>query len=160
MIAGRRCPIVSRQRLCCRSSGPGRPQAWASQPGPRAPLVYSACEHSSSHRDGCPLSRAPRYVPVGPADALADGQRREYVVEGHELVVVRLDGAWYALTNRCPHQGGPLGRGRLEQGQLVCPWHQWRFDPRTGRSCWPEGYTRVAQYAVKVEHGQILVDLG
>lgn len=106
------------------------------------------------------MTRVPRYVSLGSAGGLADGQRREYVVDGQELVVVRLDGEWFALTNRCPHQGGPLGRGRFENGQLVCPWHQWRFDPRTGRSCWPEGYTRVTQFAVKVEDGQLFVDLG
>ena len=106
------------------------------------------------------VSRSPRFVAVGPASALAAGQRREYLVDGLPLVVVHLDGELLALSGRCPHQGGPLARGTLENGQLICPWHQWRFDPRTGRSCWPEGQTRVARYAVKVEDGQILIDCG
>jgi nitrite reductase (NADH) small subunit len=106
------------------------------------------------------VRRPPRYVAVGPASALADGQRREYLVDGRPVVVVRLEDELYALNGTCPHQGGPLGRGRLQDGELVCPWHQWRFDPRTGRSCWPEGYTRTARYPVKVEDGQILIDCG
>ncbi|TRX48303.1 Rieske 2Fe-2S domain-containing protein [Fulvivirga sp. M361] len=39
-----------------------------------------------------------------------------------------------ALDNRCPHQGGPLGEGSIENGLLRCPWHGWDFDPHTGQS--------------------------
>jgi nitrite reductase/ring-hydroxylating ferredoxin subunit len=106
------------------------------------------------------VSRAHRFLPLGPVSDLADGQKREYTADGVRLVVVRLDGELFALRDQCPHQGGPLGRGRLERGELICPWHQWRFDPRTGQSCWPEGYTRIARFPVKVEDGQILVDVG
>jgi thiamine pyrophosphate-dependent acetolactate synthase large subunit-like protein len=44
-----------------------------------------------------------------------------------------------ALENRCPHQGGPLGEGSIENGWLRCPWHGYDYDPRTGRP--PEGFT-------------------
>ena len=43
-----------------------------------------------------------------------------------------------ALENRCPHQGGPLGEGSIENGWLRCPWHGYDYDPLTGRS--PEGF--------------------
>jgi nitrite reductase/ring-hydroxylating ferredoxin subunit len=106
------------------------------------------------------LSRRPRFVPLGPSAALTDGQMREYVVEDVELVVVKLDGEIRAFANRCPHQGGPLGRGQLKDGVIWCPWHLWQFDARTGRARFPEGYTRAASYPVKIEDGQILVDIG
>ena len=38
------------------------------------------------------------------------------------------DGTWSALDNRCPHQGGPLGDGQLEDGWLICPWHAYQYD--------------------------------
>ena len=38
-----------------------------------------------------------------------------------------------ALDNKCPHQGGPLGEGTIENGMLRRPWHGWDFDPCTGR---------------------------
>jgi len=47
-------------------------------------------------------------------------------------------GAYHALDNRCPHQGGPLGEGSIENGLLRCPWHGWDFDPATGKP--PGGY--------------------
>jgi nitrite reductase/ring-hydroxylating ferredoxin subunit len=106
------------------------------------------------------MSRHPRFVAVGPAGSIAAGQMREYLVEDVEIVVVNVEGELHAFANRCPHQGGPLARGRLEDGVIWCPWHLWQFDARTGRSRWPEGYTRAASYPVKVEDGQILVDVG
>jgi nitrite reductase/ring-hydroxylating ferredoxin subunit len=106
------------------------------------------------------MSREPRFVAVGPADSVPDGQMREVVVEDVELVVVNLGGEIRAFANRCPHQGGPLAKGRLEDGVIWCPWHLWQFDAKTGRSVWPEGYTRAARYPLKIEDGQILVDVG
>ena len=106
------------------------------------------------------MSREPRFVAVGPAGAVEAGQMREFVVDDVEIVVVNLDGAFHAFANRCPHQGGPLSKGRLEDGVMICPWHLWRFDAVTGRPHFPEGYTGVARYPVKVEDGQILVDVG
>ncbi len=43
-----------------------------------------------------------------------------------------------ALDNRCPHQGGPLGEGQLDGKWLLCPWHGYEYDPKTGEP--PEGY--------------------
>ena len=40
--------------------------------------------------------------------------------------------SWAALDNRCPHQGGPLGEGSIENGLLRCPWHGFDYDPLTG----------------------------
>jgi hypothetical protein len=39
-----------------------------------------------------------------------------------------------ALDNKCPHQGGPLGEGSIENGLLRCPWHGWDYDPLTGKT--------------------------
>jgi nitrite reductase/ring-hydroxylating ferredoxin subunit/uncharacterized membrane protein len=44
-----------------------------------------------------------------------------------EIVLVREQGALYALLERCAHQGGPLHEGRIEDGCVVCPWHSSRY---------------------------------
>lgn len=100
---------------------------------------------------------AQRFVAVGSADAVRDGEVRPFTVEDREIIVANLGGELRAYGNRCPHQGGRMTRARLERGELVCPWHQWRFDARTGRARWPEGYERLASFPVKVEGGQVLV---
>jgi len=50
------------------------------------------------------------------------------------VALAHVNGQYAALCNHCPHQGGPLGEGTIENGVLRCPWHGWDFDPLTGRA--------------------------
>ncbi|MGB0560476.1 MAG: thiamine pyrophosphate-binding protein [Spirulinaceae cyanobacterium] len=66
-------------------------------------------------------------------DELPEG-RVKTVVAGHKsLAMTHYQGQYGALDNRCPHQGGPLGEGSIENGYLRCPWHGWDYCPHTGR---------------------------
>jgi thiamine pyrophosphate-dependent acetolactate synthase large subunit-like protein/nitrite reductase/ring-hydroxylating ferredoxin subunit len=71
-------------------------------------------------------------------DELAEGRVKPVGVGVHTLCMTRFEGAYAALSNKCPHQGGPLGEGSIENGLLRCPWHGWDYHPTTGQS--PEGY--------------------
>jgi nitrite reductase/ring-hydroxylating ferredoxin subunit len=86
--------------------------------------------------------------------------------------VFHVAGRFYAVRNRCPHQGAPLCLGRVfsritsaQPGQfeldggpplLVCPWHGWQYDLASGQSYSP-GDPRVKSYSVSVEDGSELV---
>ena len=65
---------------------------------------------------------------------LPEGRVRAVVADGVSLAITRFEGTYSALANACPHQGGPLGEGSIENGWLRCPWHGWDFHPCTGRS--------------------------
>ena len=54
------------------------------------------------------------------------------VAKGRALCVTRTAEGWGILDNRCPHQGGPLGEGHIEDGCLLCPWHGYEFELRGG----------------------------
>lgn len=54
------------------------------------------------------------------------------------VCITHHEGQYAALDNKCPHQGGPLGEGSIENGWLRCPWHGWDFHPITGKP--PGGY--------------------
>ncbi len=97
------------------------------------------------------------FVAVADLADVPPGTMRLVDVHGRGVVLVNRDGEIYALENRCPHQGGPLGKGRLEGDALVCPWHGWRWDPRTGRARWPSVDWRVAHYPVRIAGGQVMV---
>jgi thiamine pyrophosphate-dependent acetolactate synthase large subunit-like protein/nitrite reductase/ring-hydroxylating ferredoxin subunit len=73
-------------------------------------------------------------LPVGDVTTVVIGDRA--------VAVTRTAQGYGALDNRCPHQGGPLGDGQIEGGCLICPWHGYEYDPRTGAP--PEGYSDVA----------------
>src|SRR6266511_3279640 len=70
---------------------------------------------------------------VDPVDVPDDGRVRAVVVNGHSVALTRCEGRFGALENRCPHQGGPVGEGSIENGWLRCPWHGYDYNPLTGR---------------------------
>lgn len=83
--------------------------------------------------------------------------RVQTVTAGHQGVcLTHYDGKFSALDNKCPHQGGPLGEGSIENGMLRCPWHGWDFHPCTGLP--PGGYDDgIKTFEVKEEGDVIFV---
>jgi 3-phenylpropionate/trans-cinnamate dioxygenase ferredoxin subunit len=108
-------------------------------------------------------------------DELPPGQRRILRVDGREIGVLNVAGRFYAVRNRCPHQGAELCLGTVsgtmlpsDPGQyrwglddrvLRCPWHGWEFDLENGEKLFdPIGRVRVKTYPVTVENGEIVLD--
>ena len=85
--------------------------------------------------------------------------RVKTVTAGHKgLCLTHFEGKYSALDNKCPHQGGPLGEGSIENGLLRCPWHGWDFHPCTGKP--PGGYDDgVETFETKEENGALYVAL-
>ena len=67
-------------------------------------------------------------------DELPEGRVTAVSCGDTTVAITHYDGEYAALDNNCPHQGGPLGEGSIETGQLRCPWHGWDFDPLTGET--------------------------
>ncbi|CAJ1498398.1 thiamine pyrophosphate-dependent enzyme [[Mycobacterium] burgundiense] len=74
------------------------------------------------------------------------------------VAVTKLDGRYGAIDNRCPHQGGPLGQGTLENAKIRCPWHGFDFDPFTGQAAGGPDFD-VATYPVQVRDDGIYVGI-
>jgi pyruvate oxidase len=75
---------------------------------------------------------------LGKNDILPEG-RVKTVVAGHQTIALtHFEGKYNALDNHCPHQGGPLGEGQIENGWIRCPWHGYDYHPCTGKP--PEGF--------------------
>ena len=85
--------------------------------------------------------------------------RVQTVTAGHQgICLTHYKGKFSALDNACPHQGGPLGEGSIENGMLRCPWHGWDFDPCNGQS--PGGHDdSIKTFEVKQEGDAIYVGL-
>ena len=62
------------------------------------------------------------------------GEAREFLCDNKQFCVTNVNGRLSVLDNVCPHRGGPLGGGVIDDGKLICPWHGWQFDPVTGKS--------------------------
>src|SRR3954454_15837394 len=93
---------------------------------------------------------------VADVDELPEG-RVKTVAAGHRsLALTHFDGRYGALSNRCPHQGGPLGEGTIEKGMLRCPWHGYDYCPLDGSS--PFGDT-VASFPIEIRDDGVYVGI-
>lgn len=66
------------------------------------------------------------------SDLPGPGEAKEFTIGDKTICIANHNGEYSALDNVCPHRGGPLGQGLIEGDKLVCPWHGWQFDPKTG----------------------------
>ncbi len=97
------------------------------------------------------------------------GGRKRVTVGGRDIVLFNVGGEFFALADRCPHQGGRLSEGVLvglveapepgryawsRPGEIVrCPWHGWEFDLRTGQTRCEPARLRTRTYDVDVVPG-------
>jgi len=81
-------------------------------------------------------------------------------IEGEEIVLANVDGQIYAFGNGCTHRGGPLGEGLLEGDEVECPFHQGRFNVKTGEALQEPPTEPVPTYEVQVDDDGIKVAKG
>ncbi len=98
------------------------------------------------------------FVKVGSIKQLPPGSVMETEARGNVYAVCNVDGELRALDGICPHASGPLGQGTLHGYTLVCPWHAWEYDCRTGVSDFDED-VKVATFPVRLEGDDILIDV-
>ncbi len=111
---------------------------------------------------------------VARANEIPIGGRKRVEIDRRGVVVFNVKGEFYALSEQCPHRGGSLAEGIItglvesdgpgdyrysRQGEIVrCPWHQWEFDIKTGRSWCDPRRLRLLKFTVAVEPGASLVE--
>ena len=99
------------------------------------------------------------FVRIGSkADLPPSGEAREIAFGEKTLCVANENGAISAMNNVCPHRGGPLGQGMLEGGKLICPWHAWAFDIKTG-AAEHSPQTKVAMYEIRIDGDDVLAKI-
>lgn len=102
----------------------------------------------------------PEWVEVAKAEDIKPGTAAVVEVNGVELALVNTGGEFYALSNECPHAGGPLGEGDLvEEYALECPLHGSIFEVRTGEPLNGPADEPVTTYETVVEDGVVKVAL-
>jgi nitrite reductase (NADH) small subunit len=116
------------------------------------------------------------YFDVGALEDMEEAKATVAVVEGREIGLVRWGDEIYAMRNICPHQFGPVCAGYTmpliggesagaltadpDRPVVICPWHGWEFDARTGQAAWGRSRYKLKVYDVKIEDGRVLVDVG
>ena len=108
---------------------------------------------------GIPMPHTPGvegYVEVAELNSLKEGHCRSVEVSGRRLAIAMVHGEYFAIDDRCPHRGGPLGAGFLEGRQILCPLHGWGFSLESG-ACSVKGGASVAVYSTTAHDGKLWV---
>ncbi len=111
---------------------------------------------------------------VAPTAELPPGTRKRFTVKGRPIAIFNLDGQFFGMLDRCPHQGGSLCAGTVtglvlssdpgeyhyaRKGEIVrCPWHGWEFDIRTGQSYCDPARIRAKAYPVDTASGAAVIE--
>lgn len=67
-----------------------------------------------------------------------------------------LDGEVVAYEDLCPHRAGPLSEGEMKNGEVTCPWHQARFELKTGKVLCGPATRSLKRVPVKVDGDSII----
>jgi 3-phenylpropionate/trans-cinnamate dioxygenase ferredoxin subunit len=99
------------------------------------------------------------FHPVASADDLLDGKPLAVDVNGTPVCLVRADGEVFAINDICSHGQVSLSEGEVDDCTLECWLHGSRFDLRTGAPVSLPAVDAVPVYAVRIEGGQVLVEI-
>jgi pyruvate oxidase len=91
-------------------------------------------------------------------DQIEEGKILKAQAGKKTLAVSKVNGEIGAVDNACPHMGGPLNEGTIENGFIKCPWHGYEFHTCTGKS--PEGFDdKVQAYTLKLKDDGVYVEV-
>jgi nitrite reductase (NADH) small subunit len=92
------------------------------------------------------------------SDLPANDEAKEFPCGDKTICIANIDDSYSAMDNVCPHRGGPLGQGMIESGKVVCPWHGWAWDAKTGEAE-QDSNMKVSIYPLRVEDGDVLIEI-
>ncbi|MGA2920203.1 MAG: Rieske (2Fe-2S) protein [Candidatus Sulfotelmatobacter sp.] len=85
-------------------------------------------------------------------------ETKEFPCATKMICVANVNSIYSAMENVCLHRGGPLGQGMIEGGKVVCPWHGWAWDTKTGEAT-QNPSMKIAVYPLKIENGDVLIEI-
>lgn len=100
-----------------------------------------------------------RFQAVCRTEEVPEGRALAVEADGCRIGLFKANGRIQALAGRCPHAGGPLDRGWVENDEAVCPLHRWRFRLSDGR-CSNVSGERVRTFRLKIEDEVVFVEVG
>lgn len=96
------------------------------------------------------------WTEAGPADAIAEGGKAAYRLNGWPVLVARVDGKLMGVIDRCTHAASALAEGWLRRGAIMCPLHGARFELATGK-CLGGTYGPLKTFAVEERDGVLMI---
>ena len=96
---------------------------------------------------------------VGKTTDITSGQMKKVSVDENEVVILNMDGNYFAIDDTCTHAGGSLSEGKLDGSTIICDWHGAQFECRRGKlTKFPGEINDLRSYDVVVESDDIFVE--
>ncbi|MFN0096992.1 MAG: Rieske (2Fe-2S) protein [Dehalococcoidia bacterium] len=98
------------------------------------------------------------WITLGPASEIPVGKSKDYEVGDHHILVANVNGAFYAVEDRCSHDDAPLADGKvmMRTCELECPRHGARFDLKTGRAKSLPAFNAIVSYKLRTTDEGVL----
>jgi nitrite reductase/ring-hydroxylating ferredoxin subunit/DMSO/TMAO reductase YedYZ heme-binding membrane subunit len=121
-------------------------------------MLHLAAGSRQRQLDAATIRAAGEWIDAAAVCDIADGAGIIINPAGADAVAIFRNGnAFSAVDNRCAHQNGPLGEGRIIDGCITCPWHGHQYRLEDG--CAPPPYTeKLATYRLRIAGDRILLD--
>jgi 3-phenylpropionate/trans-cinnamate dioxygenase ferredoxin subunit len=99
------------------------------------------------------------YVTVAAESELSPGERIILEIDGEAIAVFNIGGMYFAISDVCSHDDGPVAEGEVRGHEIECPRHGARFDVRTGQALSLPAVVDIPAYPVRVQEGQVQIGL-
>jgi len=141
-------------------SGKDNPHAWLFSLSRTGTTITKALrKESEKFHDGPQPPSAGKFVVVAKTKDVQDGSPYCAEVNGFKIALFKIDGKYFAIDNRCSHEGGPLCHGMLDGKVVDCPWHGSEFDVTTGAALKPPAHLPQRTFPVRLKGESIEIQL-
>jgi len=97
---------------------------------------------------------------AGKTSDIPPGKTQKVTVDGKEILVINIEGSYFAMDDTCTHSGASLSEGSLEGSTVTCGWHGAQFDCKTGKLAkFPAKINDLKAYNVLVESDDVFVEV-
>ncbi|MDQ6990737.1 MAG: Rieske 2Fe-2S domain-containing protein [Mariprofundaceae bacterium] len=99
------------------------------------------------------------WIDVVEEAAFPVGERKVIQSDAGAILIFHLSDAYYAIEDRCSHDGGDIGLGVCEDDEIICPRHGARFCIKTGEALTPPAFEEIDVFSMRVHEGMVQVDI-
>jgi len=99
------------------------------------------------------------WIDVAAADEFVDGLWQTVETDQYDIIIIYKNGDFFAIEDRCSHDGGSLSDGDLINCQMRCPRHGAKFDIKTGKVTAPPAYEDITTFPVRLHDGRVQVGI-
>ncbi len=96
---------------------------------------------------------------IGKTSDFPPDKMQKISVDGKDVLVLNLDGSYYAIDDTCTHMGASLAEGKLEGSTVICGWHGANFDCKSGKlEKFPAKINDLKSYKVVIESNDVILE--